>query len=581
MVFIPLIAEKLSKLVSYDDLTIDDDTAQKRDKFAKSIIYKTLQDMGLESSIVKDSECLLRALLDSKNVYSYIIINMDEYAETNHIIKDQGEPIGVLSYIITAWFYLNYVSSRTDLILYLIHHKYLPILLKVFINPNNGLANVCVYELSEDSSPRYKLVSEHFDFYTNIVLGFVNIKQNNEDDFDGSYFIKEFSNDKELLLKNAIGQCINDQLSQNTKNKHKIIQISEDTCVDANYVCPMCLSSENIDRILGTLIRTRNKISFEDNKPIRILKNHDHIDFTLDYDNNLYSWFLDKHITCENPPREFNPIYEHKTDSYYKQWNLDCVILVKRSYEDSLLPYHERYDTILKEKYVNIPFSDLTKYISWFDNQNDNPLVDELFISSKDIIINCDKRMIREIFCDEDDLEMFFKLYYRIILSDIHTSMMIFNTLIKLNKKYLIENSRELYVMLTDENTAKTLLLKYIYEDDKYFDMILWLELQRLIEQENNHMSSLSYIIDTDCSTSDITEILNYIKEILEENRSLVLSDEVFDKNKTSKNIIKCLTNNLLCDNYRIIFSLFYNKERCFGINYDKTFYKNKYKRYI
>ena len=66
------------------------------------------------------------------------------------------------------------------------------------------------------------------------------------------------------------------------------------------------------------------------------MKNHNRIDFTLNYDNNLYSWFLDKHITHENPPREFNPIHDYKRDSYYKQWNLDCAILIQRNNESSV-----------------------------------------------------------------------------------------------------------------------------------------------------------------------------------------------------------------------------------------------------
>ena len=171
------LAEKLNNLVSYDEIGITtDNTTQKRDKFAKSVIYNTLKEMGLDSSIVNDSECLLKAMSDIKNMYSYIIINMDEYAETNHLIKDQGEPIGVLSYIITAWYYLHRIGPKSELIQQLTKYKYLPYLLKVFINPNNGLVNVCLYQLIGSLTPRYKLVREHINFNTNIVLGFVNIK---------------------------------------------------------------------------------------------------------------------------------------------------------------------------------------------------------------------------------------------------------------------------------------------------------------------------------------------------------------------------------------------------------------------
>ena len=155
--------------------------------------------------------------------------------------------------------------------------------------------------------------------------------------------------------------------------------------------------------------------------------------------------------------------------------------------------------------------------------------------------------------------------------------MMIFNTLMMLNKTYSIENLSELYSMLIDETIAKTHLLKYIYENDKYFDMILWLELQRVAEHEDNRVLT-SCIIDTNSSTLDITEILIYIKETLNNDEYLLIPEEALDKNKSSKSVIECLTGSLPCDNYRIIFSLFYNKERCFGVNYDKTFYKNKYK---
>lgn len=133
-------------------------------------------------------------------------------------------------------------------------------------------------------------------------------------------------------------------------------------------------------------------------------------------------------------------------------------------------------------------------------------------------------------------------------------------------------------MMLTDETTTKIQLLKYIYEDDRYIDMIIWLELQRIAEHENNYILTLSHIIDTNSSMSDITEILNYIKETLKKDKYLLLSDEDFDKRTTSKNIRDRLAESLIYDNYRIIFSIFYNKERCFGINYDKTYYKKKYK---
>ena len=371
MNIIPLIAEKLNDLVLYDEIDVSaNNSTQKRDEFAKTVIYNTLKELGLDSSIMKDSECLLRAMLDTDNTYVYMVINMDEYAETNHLIKDQGEPIGVLSYIITAWFYLRHIHYEDKIIRQFVKYKYLPFLMKVFINPNNGLVNVCCYQLSKDSEPRYKLYKEHVEFDTNIVLGFVNIKQHNIDDFDGSYFVKEFNGDKELILMDAIKRCVLFQLSQDVMNKFTIIRLSNDTWVDANYICPLRLSSENIDRILGTLIRTRNKISFKGDKPIQILKNHNKIDFTLNYDNNFYSWFLDKHITCENPPRDFKPIYEHKSDSYYKQWNLDCAILVKGHNESLIEKYREHYDKLLKEKYTNIPFSDLAKHISWFVEQN-------------------------------------------------------------------------------------------------------------------------------------------------------------------------------------------------------------------
>ena len=264
MDIIPLIAEKLNDLVLYDEIDVSaDNTTQKRDKFAKSIIYKTFKDMAPESPFVKNSERLLRAMLDTENVYNYILVNMDEYAETNHLIKDQGEPIGVLSYIITAWFYLRHIHHKDKLIRQLVKCKYLPFLMKVFVNPNNGLVNVCLYQLTNDSTPRYKLYKEHVVFDTNIVLGFVNIKQHNEDDFDGSYFVKEFSGKTELPLMGAIRHCVFFQLYQDITNKLSIIKIGKDVWVDANYICPLRLSSENIDRILGTLIRIRNKISFK------------------------------------------------------------------------------------------------------------------------------------------------------------------------------------------------------------------------------------------------------------------------------------------------------------------------------
>ena len=194
---------KLSNIYQIDPYPkVTKDMNPSRDQLGKHICYEALADFdkSIRHSLNVDVEAdikLLDALANKKQDYISLTLNMDEFAGSRHLIKDQGEPNGKLSYIATADFYITRptlynVTEITENGKRVIDEwrfdpkhvtvggeRYLPYIVKVFTNLHNGVTKACLYRINTKTlknNVQYNLYKENYVFSTNIILGFINIK---------------------------------------------------------------------------------------------------------------------------------------------------------------------------------------------------------------------------------------------------------------------------------------------------------------------------------------------------------------------------------------------------------------------
>lgn len=503
---------KLTNMHDVDSkpVIITEKMSQKRDKIGKHAWYEALGlfDEKIRRSLNVDIEAdikLLDALANKRQEYISMTFNMDEFAGSTHLIKDQGEPNGILSYIATADFYINrpklynfteysvnggrhvdewkfdpkYITVGGD--------YYLPYIVKVFTNLHNGVTKACLYRINTkmlNAEVQYCLYNEYYTFSTNIVLGFVNIKQDNEEDYYGEIFAEQFkpASDNFNRLKNAVVDGIKIQLIQDVDAPlvKRIIQVSDDTHVDANYVCPLTVSSENLDRIIGTIVRVRNGISFKKDKPVDIYKGDKLIGASLSgYECLSYAWYLTYHyIPFNDVPLRFNAKYKGNNSSYYKQWNVDGEVIKKVDMSVSRQKYQDKYDVILKDKYSGIKFENIGEYISWY--KDESTLVykpSDIFIDTRSIVSMCDKSCYRNLFTDDVGLDKFFKFYYPTLTNNVRFSHNVFTTLIVLDQEYEQPGFDQLIKFFEQTDSMKMKLLNAMIYNTKAIDLMIWLEL--------------------------------------------------------------------------------------------------------
>ena len=517
MNYINSLTTKLSNIYQIDDKpVITENMRISRDILGKHICYEALAEFdttirhSLQQSTVLNVDIeenikLLDALANKKQEYISLTLNMDEFTGSRHLIKDQGEPNGKLSYIATADFYITRptlynVTEITENGKRIIDEwkfdpkyitvggeRYLPYIVKVFTNLHNGITKACLYRINTKtlkSNVQYNLYKENYTFSTNIVLGFINIKQDNEDDFGGQLFVEQFkiSSDNYNHLKNAVVDGLKIQTIQDIKTQldKRVIKVSDDTCVDANYLCPLTVSSENLDRIIGTIIRVRNGVSFSKSKPVDIYKDDKLIgDELSNYDRNLYAWYLTYHyVSNDSIPLSFNAVYNGNNSSYYKQWNVDGEVIKKVDLSNSQKKYQDKFDSILKDKYSNIKFENIGEHISWYKDEiiNDyNPI--DIFIDTRSIVSVCDKSCYKELFIDENELEKFFNYYYSTLTNNVRFSHNMLITLIGLDQEYERSGFGQLIKFFEQNDSMKKRLINALIFNTKTIDLMIWLEL--------------------------------------------------------------------------------------------------------
>ena len=503
---------KLTNMHDVDSkpVIITEKMSQARDKIGKHAWYEALGifDETIRHSLNIDVEAdikLLDALANKRQDYISVTFNMDEFAGSNHLIKDQGEPNGILSYIATADFYItrptlyNFTEFSVNGGRHVDEWKfdpkyitvggeyYLPYIVKVFTNLHNGVTKACLYRINTktlNAEVQYCLYNEYYTFSTNIVLGFVNIKQDNEEDYYGEIFAEQFkpTSDSFNRLKIAVVDGIKTQLVQDvdTPLDKRIIQVSDDTLVDANYVCPLTVSSENLDRIIGTIVRVRNGVSFKKDKPVDIYKGDKLIGASLSgYECLSYAWYLTYHyIPSNDVPLRFNAKYKGNNSSYYKQWNVDGEIIMKVDMTDSRQKYQNKYDVILKDKYSGIKFENIGGYISWYKDESNNAYNQtDIFIDTRSIVSMCDKSCYKSLFTSETGLENFFKFYYSTLTNNVRFSHNMFMTLIALDQEYEQPGFDQLIKFFEQTDSMKMKLLNVMIFNTKAIDLMIWLEL--------------------------------------------------------------------------------------------------------
>lgn len=508
---------KLTNMHDVDSkpVIITEKMSQARDKIGKHAWYEALGlfDETIRHSLNVDIEAnikLLDALANKRQEYISLTFNMDEFAGSNHLIKDQGEPNGILSYIATADFYItrptlyNFTEFSVNGGRHVDEWKfdpkyitvggdyYLPYIVKVFTNLHNGVTKACLYRINTktlNAEVQYCLYNEYYSFSTNIVLGFVNIKQDNEEDYYGEIFAEQFKPTSNSFnhLTNAVVDGIKTQLVQDvdTTLDKRVIQVSDDTHVDANYVCPLTVSSENLDRIIGTIVRVRNGISFKKDKPVDIYKGDKLIGAGLSgYECLSYAWYLTYHYIPSNEVQlRFNAKYKGNNSSYYKQWNVDGEVIKKVDMSVSRQKYQDKYDVILKDKYSGIKFENIGGYISWY--KDESTLVykpSDIFIDTRSIVSLCDKSCYRSLFTSEAGLENFFKFYYSTLTNNVRFSHNVLMTLIALDQEYEQPGFDQLIEFFEQTESMKKKLVNAMIYNSKAIDLMIWLELIKKVE---------------------------------------------------------------------------------------------------
>jgi hypothetical protein len=472
----------------------------------------------------EDGITILDALANKKQKYIKVTFNMDEFAGTDHLVKDQGEPNGDLSYIATADFYINrptiynitQTSSDGKRIIdewqfdpknINVVDDYLPYVVKVFTNLHNGVTKACLYRINRKTmrqdNVEYGLCKEDYIFSTNIVLGFINIKQYNDVDRSGDMFFNQFKPTSSGFnrLKNAAIDCMQIELVQDidTPLDKRIIQVSNDTLVDANYVCPLTVSSENLDRIIGTIVRVRNGILFKDDKPVEIYKGDTLVSSVIskDYKKLSYAWYLHYFFIQGDVPDKFNAKHTNRhgqitNSSYYKEWQLDGEVIVKADLSVSEKKYKDKYHVIARDKYSAIKFENIGRYISWY---KDECIIDydqtDIFVDTRDIVSVCDKSCYRSLFTNEKEMEKFFNSYYPTLTVNVKFSHNVLTTLISLEQEYEQPGFDQLIKFFEETESMKKKLLNVMIFSPKAIDLLIWLELiNKGIEMEEIELAA-------------------------------------------------------------------------------------------
>lgn len=602
-----ILTTKLTNMHDVDSkpVIITEKMSQARDKIGKHAWYEALNvfDKTIRHSLnidITEDIKLLDALANKKQAYISMTFNMDEFAGSNHLIKDQGEPNGILSYIATADFYItrptlyNFTEFSVNGGRHVDEWKfdpkyitvggeyYLPYIVKVFTNLHNGVTKTCLYRINTktlNAEVQYCLYNEYYTFSTNIVLGFVNIKQDNEEDYYGEIFAEQFKpgSDNFNCLKIAVVDGIQVQLVQDVDVPldKRIIKVSDDTHVDANYVCPLTVSSENLDRIIGTIIRVRNGVSFKKDKPVDIYKGDKLIGAGLSgYECLSYAWYLTYHYIPSNEVQlRFNAKYKGNNSSYYKQWNVDGEVIMKVDMSVSRQKYQDKYDVILKDKYSGIKFENITGYISWY--KDESTLVykpSDIFIDTRSIVSICDKSCYRSLFTDEVGLDKFFKFYYPTLTNNVRFSHNMFMTLITLEQEYEQPGFDQLIKFFEQTDSMKMKLLNVMIFNAKAIDLMIWLELiKKEVEPEAIELAAgeqdyedLSEAFveniknnDYKSATKSLYEILNLITDNTVDVPKDLCEEPIFDD--------QFMRRFLFDDKFRIMFNVLFENVPTFG----------------
>lgn len=516
MTYISILTTKLSNLRKVDQKPekITENMDYKRDQLGKYTCYEALNEWISRSLNVyrEDGITILDALANKKQIYVKIKFNMDESAGSDHLVKDQGEPNGDLSYIATADFYINrptiYNITQTSsdgkpvIDEWRFDPKnindggeyYLPYIVRVFTNLHNGVTKACLYRINTNTMSQdnveYSLYKEDYIFSTNIVPGGINIKQYNDDDTSGNAFFNQFKPTSSGFnrLKSTVRDCIQIPLVQDidTPLDKRIVQVSDDTLVDANFVCPFTISSENLSKIMGTHIRVRNQILFKkDTKPVDIYKGDTLVSSVIRkvYKDLSYAWYLHWHFISDDVPDKFNAKHINRyghvgNSSYYKEWQIDGEVIMKVDMTATRKKYQDKYDVGLKNKFGVIKFENIGGYISWY---KDECVIDynqtDIFFDTQDIVSVCDKSCYRSLFTDDAGLDKFFKFYYPTLTNDVKFSHNVLMTLIALDQEYEQPGFDQLIKFFKKDGTMKKKLLNAMIFSPKAIDLMIWLEL--------------------------------------------------------------------------------------------------------